>query len=86
MFISNAYIVYVFGIYDVALDGKRLEDVVYIPQISHNFLYVYQLAQEGLSIEFTSELAIIRDRFDVLVAYGKAGHHSKVYKFTKFWD
>jgi hypothetical protein len=50
-----------------------------------NLLLVYQIAQKGKEVEFTSDSVSVIDMHDnSIIAIGEVDHKSKLYKFTKF--
>ena len=52
-----------------------------------NLLSVYQIAQKGKKVEFTSDLVSINGMHDnSIIATGEVDHKSRLYKFNKFSD
>jgi hypothetical protein len=71
------------GFVDVGIG--TFEDVLCVPNLSTNLLFVYQIAQNGRKVEFTPDSITIRDLEDnALLAVGKADHESRLYAFSHF--
>jgi hypothetical protein len=52
-----------------------------------NLLSVYQIAQKGKKVEFTSDSVLVIDMHDnSIIAIGEVDHKSRLYKFTKFYE
>jgi len=43
------------GIGNVLLQGKVLENVIYVPKLTMNLLFIIQIARKGYSFEFNSQ-------------------------------
>jgi hypothetical protein len=71
----------------VELHNDSFENVLHVPQLSMNLLSVYQIAQKGKKVEFTSDSVSVIDMHDnSIIAIGEVDHKSRLYKFTKFSD
>jgi hypothetical protein len=56
-----------------------------VPNVSMNFLSVYQITQKGKKVEFTSDSVLVIDMHDnSIIVIGEVNHKSRLYKFTKF--
>jgi hypothetical protein len=61
------------------------ENVLHVPNLSMNLLSVYQIAQKGKKVEFTSNSVSVIDMHDnSIIAIGEVDNKSRLYKFTKF--
>jgi hypothetical protein len=73
------------GEWRVELYNGSFENVLHVPNISMNLLSVYQIAQKGKKVEFTSDSVSLIDMHDnSIIAIGEVDHKSRFYKFTKF--
>jgi hypothetical protein len=71
----------------VELHNSSFENVLHVPKLSMNLLYVYQITQKGKKVEFTSDSVSVIDMHDnSIIAIGEVDHKSRLYKFTKFSD
>jgi hypothetical protein len=69
----------------VELHNGSFENVLHVPNISMNLLSVYQIAQKGKKVEFTSDLVSVIDMHEnSIIAISEVDHKSRLYKFTKF--
>ena len=71
----------------VELPNGSFENVLHVPNLSINFLSVYQITQTGKRVEFTSDSVSVLDMHDnYIIAVGEVDHKSQLYKFTKFTE
>jgi hypothetical protein len=69
----------------VELHNGNFENVLDVPNISMNFLSVYQITQKGKKVEFTLDsVSVIYMHENYIIAIGEVDHKSRLYKFTKF--
>jgi hypothetical protein len=75
------------GEWRVELHNDSFENVLHVPNISMNLLSVYQIAQKGKKVEFTSDSVSVIDMHDnSIIPIGEVDHKSRLYKFTNFSD
>ena len=75
------------GIGRIDLDNGYFNNVLYVPDLVANLLYVYQMTHTGLSkrVTFTQEdVEISEISTGQIVAVGIADHESRMYKFSHF--
>jgi hypothetical protein len=71
----------------VEVHNDIFENILHVPKLSMNLLSVYQIAQKGKKVEFTSDSVSVIDMHDnSIIAIGEVDHKSRLYKFTKFSD
>jgi hypothetical protein len=71
----------------VEVHNGIFENILHVPKLSMNLLSVYQIAQKGKKVEFTSDSVSVIDMHDnSIIAIGEVDHKSRLYKFTKFSD
>jgi hypothetical protein len=71
----------------VELHNGSFENGLHVPKLSMNLLSVYQIAQKGKKVEFTSDSVSVIDMNDnSIIVIGEVDHKSRLYKFTKFSD
>jgi hypothetical protein len=69
------------------IDGM-INNVIYVPNISANFLSIYQIANfgSGKTILFTPNFVVVREIEDPsqIVSIGKVDHNARLYSFSHF--
>ena len=71
----------------VELPARSFENVLNVPKLSMNILFVYQIAHsgEGKRVDFIPDSIIIHDLHDnSLIVVGEANHQSRLYTFNQF--
>jgi hypothetical protein len=70
----------------VELHNGSFENVLHVSNLSMNLLSVYQIAQKGKKVEFTSDsVSVINMHGNSIIVIGEVDHKSRLYKFTKFF-
>ena len=59
----------------VELHNANFENVLYVPKLSMNLLSIYQIAQKGKKVEFTSDSVLVIDMHDSsIIVIGEVDH------------
>jgi hypothetical protein len=71
----------------VEIHNGCFENALHVPNISINFLSIYQITQTGKMVEFTSDSVTLLHMHDnSIIVVGDIDHKSQLYKFMKFTD
>ena len=80
----------VVGTGTVHIENGQFNDVLCVPTLSCNLLFVYQITHsgEGKIIEFSHHDVVIKDIRDPrhILATDIADDSTRLYKFNKFWS
>jgi hypothetical protein len=71
----------------VELPHRSFENVLHVPKLSMNLLFVYQITHSGTGkrVEFTPDSVTISDMHDnSMIVVGEVNHQSRLYTFSKF--
>jgi hypothetical protein len=71
----------------VELQHRSFENVLHVPKLSMNLLFVYQITHFGTGkrVEFTPNSVTIYDMHDnSTIVVGEVNHQSRLYTFSKF--